>query len=314
MYKNFNIYSQKFNIFNNFSKINIIFGANSSGKTTIVNNLIEIFSGKDKTAKINDMSISKDNYNIINIDSEFQINELTKLTSKNINKIKIQNIINDQNNFYLKEELSKFLNSFQRKLDETINKDSILKWEIKDQNIDDLALNLIEGNINASKSEENILYIKEKISIENTKNIIFIDDFDIYLNEEKTLAILKLLESLDAVIFLTTNKPESLFYSYNKYSNFVCKNVVLKSLMSILEISDENNDISSYLLNNLYYETLIHSLNLDKIIYSIGRLIVNNNTNVVFKNECLQDKVNIHSTNEAEYKLLMKIKSNLDNY
>lgn len=314
MYKNFNIYSQKFNIFNNFSKINIIFGANSSGKTTIVNNLIEIFSGKDKAAKINDMPISKDNYNIINIDSEFQINELTKLTSKNINKIKIQNIINDQDNFYLKEELSKFLNSFQRKLDETINKDSILKWEIKDQNIDDLALNLIEGNINASKSEENILYIKEKISIENTKNIIFIDDFDIYLNEEKTLEILKLLESLDAVIFLTTNKPESLFYSYNKYSNFVCKNLALKSLMSILEISDENTDISSYLLNNLYYETLIDSLNLDKIIYSIGRLIVNNNTNVVFKNECLQDKVNIHSTNEAEYNLLMKIKSNLDNY
>lgn len=314
MHKNLNIYSQKFQISNNFSKINVIFGSNSSGKTTIINNLIEIFSGKDKTAKINDILISKDDYNIINIDSEFEISELTKLTSKNLNKIRIQNIINDQNNFYLKDEFSKFLISLQNKLDETINKDSILKREIKDQNIEDLALNLIEGNINASKSEENILFIKEKVKIQNTKNIILIDDFDIYLNEDKTFEILKLLESLDAIVFLTTNKPEALFYSYKNYSNFVCKNSSLKSLKSILDIANENTEITTYLLNTLYLETLIDSFNLDKIIYSIGRLIVNDNTNIVFKNGCLPDKVNIHSSNEAEYDLLLKIKNNLNNY
>lgn len=314
MYKNFQISSEKYGIFNNFSKINLIFGAGSCGKTTFLNYLQEIFSGKDKNSKINSENITKNEYNIINIDSQFQINELTKLTSKNLNKIKLQNIINDSNNSNLKEELIIFLNNYQAKLDETINKDSILKRQIKDQNIDELILNLIEGNVIASRSEENILYIKEKTCLETLKNILLIDDFDAFLNEDKINKLFNLLENLNVICFLTTNKPESLFYSFNKYANFKYKNLKLIQLDDLITFQNDETNIIDYLSDSFFLESSISNYSKTQFLNSLGRLLVNDNVNLVFKNRYLPNYVNIHCSNEIEYNLLFKIKEKLENY
>lgn len=314
MEKILKINSKTYNIYNNFSKINIIFGPNSSGKSTIVNNLELIFSGKDKTSTINDQIIDKNSFNIIKIDSEFAISDLLKLTSKNVYKNKLKEIINspelDLQKQYIEENLSKI----QEILNSTINKDSILKWKIKEQETDDLLLNLIEGEINASKSEQNILFIKEKTNTIEKENIILIDDFDAFLNEDSILKILDILNSISATSFIFTNKPESLFYSYNKYSNYVCRNSKIIELNTLLSIENNNQNLTEYILNALYDQTKINSLNLEKHVYSIGRILVNQNINLVYKSEPLNNQINIYCSNENEYYIFSKIISSLKNY
>lgn len=313
MFENFNISSQKYGIFGNFTKINIIFGANSNGKTTLINNLQEIFLGNERNSKINFENIDKNNFNVVKIDSQFQINELTKLTSKNRNKLKLENIIKDQNNIQLKDELSNFLNNCQKKLDETINKNSLIKWQIKDKDVDDIFLELIEGNISASRSEENVLYIKEKTDFTLYKNVILIDDFDAFLNEDNILGILNFLESLDSICFLTTNKPESLFYSCNKYSNFVIRNSNLVSLNKLLEFSNDESDLNSYLCDSLYLNSFMDSFSNNRFVYSIGRTLVNNNINLYCKkDDFLANKVNIFCASKHEFDVLSKVLAKLN--
>ena len=314
MYQNFQIYSEKYQISTNFSKINLIFGANSCGKTSLLNNLQDIFNGKDKISKINSNIVGKNEFNIINIDSQFQISELAKLTSKNLNKTKLQNIINDSSNSDLKDQLISFLNNYQNKLNETINKDSILKWQIKDQSIDELFLALIEGNVVASRSEENILYIKERIEFESLKNIILIDDFDAFLNEEKMIQLFNLLDNVNAICFLTTNKSESLFYSFNKYSNFIYKNSKLINLNDILSIQNEEINLIDYLSDSFFLDSSIFNHSKTQFINSLGRILTNNDTNLFYKNGYLPNKVNIHCSNKIEYNLLVRIKEKLENY
>lgn len=314
MSKLFNLSSKKYDIFEKFGKINIIYGPNLSGKTTMSTNLEEIFLGKDKTAKFNDLPIEKAMFSITKIDSKFDINEFIKLTSKNIFKNKIKNILNDPNLADFREKQIELLEVLQQELNTKLENDSnVIKWKIKDLEIDDLLLNLIEGTSVSSKSEENLFYIKTKINNSIPNNVIIIDDFDAFLNEDSIIKLFNMLEEIDCISFLFTSKSQSLFYSLKDYNNYALRNCHIYSLNSFINNEIDSNNINDYLINDLYSTLLINLYKNQRLINSLARILNNINVNITTSKVSKNGYVNIYCNNESEFKFLNQVNSFLNN-
>lgn len=314
MSKSFNLSSKKYNIFEKFGKINIIYGPNLSGKTTMSTNLEEMFLGKDKTAKYNDLAIEKGAFSVIKVDSKFDINEFIKLTSKNIFKNKIKNILNNPDLADFKEKQIELLEILQQELNTKLENDSnIIKRKIKDLEIDDLLLNLIEGTSESSKSEENLFYIKTKLDNSISNNVIIIDDFDAFLNEDSIIKLFKILEKIDGISFLFTSKSQSLFYSLKDYSNFVLRKFHIYSLNNIISKDINANNIDDYLANDLYSTLLINLYKNQKLINSLARILNNTNVNITTTKEYKKGYVNIYCNNESELEFLNHVSGFLNN-
>ena len=310
----FNLLSKNHNIFQNFGKINIIYGPNLSGKTTMSLNLEEIFLGKDKTARLNDLPIEKGLFTVIKIDSKFDINEFIKLTSKNIFKNKLKLILNDINLAEFREKQIKLLEVLQHELNLKLNVDSnIITWKIKDLEIDDLLLNLIEGTSESSKSEENLFYIKAKLDTSISNNLIIIDDFDAFLNEDSIIKLFNFLEKIDGISFLFTSKSQSLFYSLKNYNNYVLRSNNLFDLNYVINNEIKSNNIKDYMSNDLYSSLLINMYKNERLTNSLARILNNSKINISMHKEFKKDFVNIYCNNESEFEFLNNINNFLNN-
>lgn len=314
MLKLFNLFSKNYNISEKFGKINIIYGPNLSGKTTLSTNLEEIFLGKDKTAKFNDLPIEKATFSVIKIDSNFDINEFIKLTSKNIFKNKIKDILNNTDLADFREKQIELLEILQKELNSKLeDESSIIKRKIKNLEIDDLLLNLIEGSSESSKSEENLFYIKTKLDNSISNNIIIIDDFDAFLNEDSIIKLFNILEEIDGIAFLFTSNSQSLFYSLKDYSNFVLRDGHLYDLNTVINKHTDSNNINDYLINDLYSTLLTNLYKNQRLVNSLGRVLNNRNINITTSKEYKRGYVNIYCNNESEFEFLTHVKKFLDN-
>ena len=313
MNKILNITDKKTTFNKNFGKFNVIFGPNKSGKSFYFDYLYNVFLAKT-SATINGEEINKNDFEVVKLTGDLDISSILKLNNKNEYKKKLIKLLNTPDFQYLKEKQINILNEMQGFIDESLNKNSSLKWSFSSDNIDETIIELIDGEITGSNSEITLETFNTFINVESAirKKIILIDDFDIRYDENSTVKLLQELRLIDSYVFLFTNKPQSIFY-LNIDEIFCCRNNKLINLKTLFDkIIEVHNSLQDYLLNDLYDDIKIKSLEKQEFVYSIGRIIVNNDV-CVDRKDGIINCVNIYTKTENEKIFLLKIINALDN-
>ncbi len=268
-----------------------LLGPNQCGKTYFLKILQQGFEGKEEDFKVNNTFVGKNDYNTILLDDITDFANEFKFTKNNLfRELIYSSVLDSINEDKLLKEVNNIFDKIDRKVNKYLdinvnkNKKENLKFDIEINKLDDIIdkftniyINdylLKENKIPRSIKRElifNLLFL-ELINKEDMSNIILIDNFDLYLDIENTLNIIKLLQDyhnkhLNTYFFLTTN---SNIYPYinNKKSIYHINNGKLLRIKNINEII-ENSYIETIMtekLNKLAIDEEIAFLYHDNII------------------------------------------------
>jgi hypothetical protein len=289
---------------------NILFiGKNSLNKTKLLNDLTNVFKGKNKTALINGNKVDTTNYNLINIEEENDFLSEFKFTKNNtlkqmiykdvIEKINEEKMIN-----YTNEIFDIIDNKVNKLLDRKINKnnDNNLSFQIEvpDINsiidkftniyIDDLLLDDIEITKSMKRKLLYQLYFWEIELNKDKKNIIIIDNFDVYLSPNEIIEILTKINKLsneNCHFILTTSNnifeyiDTTLFNIYKVNNNIISFNKLEEGIKEYI-IKKEFNKTNT---NTNYEKFYIENENLitQKEIKDIETKLINKYPSIIGK-------------------------------
>ncbi|WP_281627777.1 hypothetical protein [Traorella massiliensis] len=201
------------------SKINIFFGGTSSGKSAMADFFNKSFTGQNKMFMIEHQNVSKSDFEVTYISGNANLNDEIKLSSKTLLSKIIKEVLNDLDDQLLekikdniKNEMLPITNEIKLKLN-CITDDQY----DSDLYVDDLMKLLKiyyvffeEGNIlSSSKSRFLTLSLTTLLNKEKKRNIIIIDDFDLYLDLSQMLLLIeKFNNNQDCVYFLFVRSVE----------------------------------------------------------------------------------------------------------
>lgn len=222
-----------------FSNINFIFGYSESGKTTRLEDLKQIFSGKSKKYLINGIPIKPDDFNIISISTKEDINSHLKLSSKSLIKkylsessysLDFMSLCNN-----VEVSLEKIIDELNHKMNFFLPNSTITAKESKtlDLILDNISINL--DNSSSSYTRNSLFALLKIIAKETQNTIIFIDDFDYGLDEENVIRFIDMIKNINAYFFLTSGRAITQSIIDNECSIFAVRN---QKLMPIPNISD----------------------------------------------------------------------------
>lgn len=201
------------------SKINIFFGGTSSGKSAMADFFNKSFTGQNKMFMIEHQNVSKSDFEVTYISGNANLNDEIKLSSKTLLSKIIKEVLNDLDDQLLekikdniKNEMLPITNEIKLKLN-CITDDPY----DSDLYVDDLMKLLKtyyiffeEGNIlSSSKSRFLTLSLTTLLNKEKKRNIIIIDDFDLYLDLSQMLLLIeKFNNNQDCIYFLFVRSVE----------------------------------------------------------------------------------------------------------
>lgn len=322
----------------NIGKINIFYGYSNSGKTTFAEDLEEGLLGKDKSFTINNLSILKEENNVILINSKESIIDHIKLSSKSyLKKLYISRLQSyfDEHNEIVENINNNFIdaNSFLEKLCYDFNQKTSLgkiHMSIGIDNESDIINNLMKvefetETISSSASKELLFMLVSLIEQDGQNTHIIIDDFDAFLDEETTIRLFSELEKINGTVYLFTNKPNSMMFALGRYPIFNIREekildfsnilfLLKKSLEDLIPI--ENQTYEEYMLNYGYFENSgelakIESTIKNNSIYNLGRMLTSKNFTIT--NAIDYSKISIIPANEYEERFLKYIESLINN-
>lgn len=322
----------------------IIFGANGSGKSLLLRTLENGINGKSKdTFLINSLEVEKNEYSTIFFDEETDFNSEFRFTNTNTFRNAIYDSIEHTINT---ESILKELNSVLDKIDIETNKyinnnihgffKEKIKFDINITNLDqivnkftDIYVDGLASNSQVSKSKKRLL-IYQLLLLKQIKNdittYILIDDFDLYLDTENTIKILRFVsdisKQLHCYFILTTSNP--IVYSFLD-DNFQCYKITTDYTMVKLDSEMISSVIKEYIIlkefkkqseekdfNNFYNKNtnLITNDDIESqknyisyFKYKLGILLTSNFVSISLENNCY----NIYSVqcqNISEYNIL----------
>ena len=194
---------------------NIVYllGPNQSGKTYLLNLLKDGFSGKNKDFSVNNIPVNKNEFKVLYYDDTTDFNSEFKFTKTNtFIELIYNNVLSQINDTKILKEVNELFDKIDVKvnnfLDLNINKKQEEKIcfdiEITDVNdiidkftniyIDNYLLK--DSNMPRSTRRKLIynLLLFELNKSKNYTNIVFIDNFDLYLDTENTKKIISMIE------------------------------------------------------------------------------------------------------------------------
>lgn len=328
-------------------KLNVIYGHSNSGKSFILNQIINGINQKGSSYfKIDGRPIIKNEYDVIYIDDSQNIMEQLKFGSKSIlRKLLFSEINNElEENEDLLDEINHTLDNTTEKIklfvndlnNNTINGSLNLKLHLDSFN--DILTNILKINFGedeqlncSSSTAKELLYslYYNYVKIDNRCKIVLIDNFDSSIDEEITINVvnnIKRLLDYNTYFILTTNKPTSLSYLINVGKIFCLKNndifdltVLDKFFKYSFQTSNRttNYTFEEFILNqDLFIDNITLENNYEKlktqIQYNVGRLLTNKNYQIINTTSFndYKNQVSIFCNNDIEYKFL----KNIDNY
>lgn len=226
-----------------------LFGQNQSGKTFMLNLLKEGFLGKNKDFLVDGMNVEKNRFNVLYYDDTTDFNTEFKFTKTNVFRDLIySSVMNNVNQTKLLKEVNDLFDKVDVRvnqfLDVNINKKQDEKMmfdiEITDVNeIIDKFTNIYidnylvkDSNLPRSTKRKLIynLLLFELNKSEFEENIVFIDNFDLYLDYENTSKVISKLNNYHK------KNPNTYFFlsTSNNLYNFV------KDKSSIYKINNQH--------------------------------------------------------------------------
>ena len=203
------IFSKEKSKIRTFSKINLLFGYAKSGKTTLLEELSNIFSGKSRHYLVNGTQTIGGDFNVFNISSSDGIKDHLKLSSKSLLRKMIEE------NSYSKEfsafcsMISKGIEGAKGELEAAIK--SVLpgmQIEISDSDkpLDMLIANMsvsLDSDSSSEEKEELFSLVRSLATKSDKENIVLVDDFNSNLDEEGILSFFAQARQCPARFFLT---------------------------------------------------------------------------------------------------------------
>lgn len=260
------IFSKDKNKIRTFSKINLFFGYAKSGKTTLLEELCNIFSGKNRHYLVNGTQTINGDFNVFNISSSDGIKDHLKLSSKSLLRKMIEE------NSYSKEfsvfcsMISNGIEGAKKELEGTIRlvlPGAQIEISDSDSPLDMLIANMsvsIESDSSSEEKEELFSLVRSLTAKSNKENIVLVDDFNTNLDEEGVLSFFEQARQCPARFFLTckTAIPQSALDEDT--SIFCIRNGMLYSIPPLNELigkgleEEENGNMTfeEYMLSNGY--------------------------------------------------------------
>ena len=252
----FNYQSNDFSL--SFDKNLIIFGANKSGKTSLLKALKDGLNGNNKDFFLNSLACHKNEYNVIFFDEETDFNNEFKFTKNNAFKASLYNAIeNNINKDKILEDINKSLdnidNAVNTYLNNNVNNNLINKLTFN-INIDDIDkiidkfttiyINDLADSQNVSKSDRRKLIYQLLLfnTLKDKKTFVIIDDFDLYIDNEGIIEILNLIKILNknnCYFIVSTNNSNIYNYLDLSFSIYKIKNFKLINFNNISDILKE---------------------------------------------------------------------------
>lgn len=251
----------------NFKRNCIIFGANGNGKSLLLKNLENGINGKCKnTFLIDSLKVKKNDCSTIFFDEETDFNTEFKFTNTNTFRNAIYSSIEHTIN---SESILKELNSVLDKIDIETNKyinnnihdffKENIKFDINITNLDqiinkftDIYVDGLASNNQISKSKKRLLIYQLLLLNQIKKDIttyILIDDFDLYLDTENIIKILKFITNIskkfNCYFILTTSNP--IIYSFID-ENYECYKLTIDSTLIKLDEDIITSVIKDYII------------------------------------------------------------------
>lgn len=258
------------NLYNlNLEQNIILFGENNSFKNSFINNIVDCSKGKNKGFLIDGNKPNLEDYILHFIDEENDFEDEFKFTKKNtfkqliyeevMAKIDGEKIIK-----YTNEIFDVIDNKVNKLIDKKINKksDTNLSFQIEIPDINaiidkftNIYLNdiLLNSNHVSKAMKRKLLYNLSFLGIkEDTPkiHIFIINNFDVYLNNNEIIEILKQMNKLSnqqCHFILTSSSNIFEYISLEKFN-------VYKSNNKIISLSSLNEAIKRYLLKREYKE------------------------------------------------------------
>ncbi len=289
-----------------FNKICLIFGANNSGKSTVLFNIKNYIENGSNNILIDGNKVSKNDYKVVYFDEESDFNNEFKFTKTNLFRSIIYDDILKKVN---EEKILKEINNLFDVIDTKVNKyihSKLSKFDIDDLYFDtnftdiskviekftDIYFNdfLLTSNNIPKNIKRILIYQLLFLTLENNINedtIVIIDNFDVYLDYENTIEIINLLskysKKYDNVHFiLSTHKN-----IYNLLNdNFAIYKMTNNSTLINYK---EQSLIKEYLSKQNYVESK------SKLVYEAfkekNKVVVNDDDiNYTYKNLLLPNK------------------------
>ena len=200
-----------------FEKNVIFFGKNTNFKNKFISTLIRSLQGKDKNILIDGKKHDLNDYNIITINEESDLSSEFKFSKNNsfrdliyhdiMSKINEEKLISCTNEIFdvIDTKVNKLLD---RKINKSCENNVSFQIEIPSvTSIIDKFTNIYIDNLLLNDSEisksmkRKLLYELYFLNLKNdtdNKNIVIIENFDVYLNQDETIHILNEIEKLSS--------------------------------------------------------------------------------------------------------------------
>lgn len=313
-----------FSIDNNTNTIDLdknimFFGKNTNYKNKFVNTLVNCLSGKNKSVLIDGKKYESKDYNVVMINEESDFANEFKFSKTNTFKELIYHDIVTKIN---EEKMISYTNEIFDVIDEKVNNllarkinkssDNNLSFLIEIPNvtsiidkytniyIDNILLN--DNEISKSMKRKLLyeLYFLELRNCKDKTNIVVIDNFDVYLNQDEIIHILNQIEKLSTnnCYFILSTCNNIFEYmninSFNIYKitdNLKDLNLIDEAIKCYLlkkEYNNLNGDFSSFYRENEYLVSEkeindIKSKVLNNFPHKIGKILNSTSINIVKK-------------------------------
>jgi hypothetical protein len=304
------------------SKITYLLGTNRSGKTTIINNIYNGFINKIPLT-VNGVNLEKEIYNIINFsDNTTFTNEFKFTKSNDLKKIIYKDIKNQLDENKILNDVNEIFNTIDNLVNEKLGKElkyiDNIRFDINIDDVDniiekytDIYINdylLDEKNIPKSVNRRLLYNTLELMLTKEKENIILIDNFDLYLDEEEVINIIRFLTNLTEkynlhVILATQSNLYSIIE--NKESVYFVKNeniIQINFIDPLIKSTLSNNDTENYTL--LIEEDLLDFRKRNPFLeQNIGKIILYENVELIptTENRYNSSIVKYLSTEEKEF-------------
>lgn len=310
-----------------------ILGSNQSGKTHILNMIKDGFLGKSKEFLVNNTLINKGDYNVIYYDDTTDFSNEFKFSKTNLfRELIYSKVLDSVNESKLLKEVNELFDKIDKKVNQfleiNVNKkqEEKISFDIEITNVDDIIdkfTNIYVDNylikdskIPRSKKRKliyNLLLFELKKS-ESVNNIVFIDNFDLYLDYENINKIINMLtryheKNNNTYFFLSSSNniyefvknKASIYHIHNYYLTHIEKieNIIEKCFIRVIyneQNSNENFD-NFYLQNIELYKNDVNK-KIDEIMClfqsEIGKLYIANKIRLVDKYDSKYDDIVIY--------------------
>ena len=301
----------------------IIFGKNDLYKKKMLNKLEHALTKCNDFVRIDGQKFKKSEYEVIVISEDNDFESEFKFTKNNslkqliyadiVAKLNEEKIINYTNEIF--DAIDEKINGLiDKKINKNNNSNLSLKIEIPDVNsiidkftniyIDDVLLS--ESSIPKAKKRMLLyeLYLYDIKKIKNEKKVIvIIENFDVYLNNQETIAFLKKVSSVsdDNCHFILTSSNNILeFINTDKFNIYTTFNQLIS--LKVLEVGIKNYLINNQIVNEGNEFMDIESLISDDEINNIKQRIFNLRPDVISK-----------MLNNDDIKFVLKKPKNIEN-